>query len=131
MRYRQTLWPIGGISGWVANCLWFGMVAVPSLTSDYSGHFEVQKAGAATPAVQSPEPLPAFLKAVLELSFTLLGKARLTGGRAQPALEAVREVLSIICSLEGRIEDPKSRTAIHNRAIDLAFALDAFSMLAG
>src|ERR1035438_8750796 len=85
----------------------------------------------APPAARKPEPLPAFLKAVLELSFDLLGNARLASGRSQPALEAVREVLPIICSLEGRIEDPKSRKAIHNRAIDLEFALDAFSMLAG
>jgi hypothetical protein len=84
-----------------------------------------------SPATERPEPILAFLKAVLELSFDLLGNARLTLGRSQPALEAVREVLPIICSLEGRVDDPKSRAAIHNRAIDLESALDAFSMLAG
>ena len=60
-----------------------------------------------------------------------VGNARLTAGRSQSALEAVRQVLPAICSLEGRVEDPESRTAIHNRAIDLESTLDAFSMLTG
>src|SRR3977135_4081783 len=92
-------------TGFVVGCklliVWRG--SGNFMTSDYLGHSEVQEAGAATtPAVQSPEPLPGFLKGALELSFTLLRKARLSGGRAQPALEAVRDVLPIICSLEGR-----------------------------
>jgi len=85
----------------------------------------------APPAAESQEPLAAFLKTVLELSFAMLGTARLTSGRSQSALEAVRQALRIICSLEGRVEDPSSRAAIHNRTIDLEFALDAFSMLTG
>jgi hypothetical protein len=84
-----------------------------------------------TLVVESHNPLVAFLKTVTELSFAMLGTARLTSGRSQSALEAVRQVLRVICSLEGRIEDPESRVAIHNRAIDLEFALDAFSMLTG
>ena len=76
------------------------------------------------------EPLFAFLKTVLELSFSMLGTARLTAGRSQPAMEAVGQVLRVICSLEGRVEDPESRVAIHNRTIDLQYALDACSMLA-
>ena len=82
-------------------------------------------------AAEGQEPLAAFLKTVLELSFALLGTARFTSGRSQSALEAVSQTLRIICSLEGRVEDPKSRTAIHNRTIDLEFALDAFSMMTG
>jgi hypothetical protein len=78
---------------------------------------------------EDQEPLVAFLKAVLELSFAMLETARLTSGRSQSALEAVSQTLRIICSLESRIEDPESRVAIHNRTIDLEFALDACSTL--
>ena len=81
------------------------------------------------PVAESQEPLVAFLKTVLELSFAMLGTARLTSGCSQSALEAVRQALRIICSLEGRVEDPRSRAAIHNRTIDLEFALDALSTL--
>jgi hypothetical protein len=83
------------------------------------------------PVAESQEPLVAFLKTVLELSFAMLGTARLTSGRSQSALEAVRQALRIICSLESRVEDPRSRAAIHNRTIDLEFALDALSTLTG
>ena len=85
----------------------------------------------APPVAKSQEPLVAFLRTVLELSFTMLGTARLTSGRSQSALEAVRQTLPIICSLEGRVEDSGSRAAIHNRTIDLEIALDALSMLTG
>jgi hypothetical protein len=61
----------------------------------------------------------------------MLGTARLTADRSQPAMEAVCQVLRVICSLEGRVEDPKSRAAIHIRTIDLEFALDELSMLTG
>ena len=85
----------------------------------------------ALPGAKCQEPLLAFLEAILDLSFAMLGNARLTAGRSQSALEAVRQVLPAICSLEGRVEDPESRTAIHNRAIDLESTLGAFSMLTG
>jgi hypothetical protein len=78
---------------------------------------------------QEQEPLVAFLKAFLELLFTLLETARIAAGRSQSALEAVRQSLLVICSLEGRVEDSRSRLAIHNRTIDLELALDACSML--
>jgi Bacterial antitoxin of ParD toxin-antitoxin type II system and RHH len=80
---------------------------------------------------ESQDPLAAFLKTVLDLSFAMLGNARVTSGRSQSALEVVRQELRIICSLEGRVEDPKLRAAIHERTIDLEFALDAFSALTG
>jgi hypothetical protein len=81
--------------------------------------------------VESQNPLVAFLKTVIELSFAMLGTARLTSGRSQVALEAVRQELRVICSLEGRVEDPESRSAIHNKAIELELALDVFSILTG
>ena len=82
-------------------------------------------------APEGQEPLVAFLRTVLELSFTMLGTARLTSGRSQSALEAVRQTLPIICNLEGRVEDFGSRTAIHTRTIELEVALNALSMLTG
>jgi hypothetical protein len=110
------------VASWVANCTQFGMAVT----------FMTPKLKAVAPsAAESQEPLLAFLKAVLKLSFALLGNARPTSGRSQPALTAVRQILPVICSLEGSVEDPKSRAVIHNRAIDLKFALDAFVMFAG
>jgi hypothetical protein len=85
----------------------------------------------ASPVVDSQEPLVTFLKMVLELSFAMLGTARLTSGRSQSALEAVSQAIRMICSLEGRVENPKWRAAIHNRTIDLELALDSVSMLTG
>ena len=102
-----------------------------SLSWRVGGSFMTPALGASVlRAGEIQEPLFAFLKTILELSFTMLGTARLTAGRSQPAMEAVGQVLRVICSLEVRVEDPKSRSAIHNRTIDLQYALDACSMLA-
>jgi len=78
---------------------------------------------------ESQTSLVTFLQTVIELSFAMLGTVRLASGRSQLALEVVRQVLRTICTLEGRVEDPEKRGAIHNRVIDLELALDAFSML--
>ena len=122
MQVYQLLAPSVLVSRWMANC---------SLSWRVGGSFMTPALAASVlRAGEIQEPLFAFLKTVLELSFTMLGTARLTAGRSQPAMEAVRQVLRVICSLEGRVEDPKSRAAIHNRTIDLQYALDACSMLA-
>ena len=76
-------------------------------------------------AAESQQPLIAFLRTALELSFAMLETDRLTSGRFRSTPEAVSQALRIICSLEGRVEDPRSRVAIHNKTIDLEFALDA------
>jgi hypothetical protein len=81
---------------------------------------------------RSQETLVAFLQTDLDLSFTMLTTAQLDVGRTSDqdhyhaALDNARKALLMIRSLEGRVEDPKSWKAIHDRTDELERELNLF-----
>jgi hypothetical protein len=83
----------------------------------------------AVQARQSAENLSHFLENDLELSFTMLRSARTIRDpeRIAATLGRVRRALTIIRTLQGRLDDPGERKAIHDRTNDLERELNSFA----
>lgn len=77
---------------------------------------------------RSAESLIAFLKADLDLSFTILETAHISNNpeHTTAASGRVSRALSIIRALQERITDPEEWKAIDERAAELERALNSF-----